>query len=371
MPGIRRLLTPGGRLFPLFAKATRALGTLGAEVRLLPDQRILSRVMLAREAHLSSMIEGTQSTYRQLLIFERDESIGRGNDTREVHNFVNAVSYALSDERRVPMSLPLLKRMHEILLSEVRGEEKRPGEFRRRQNWIGPRGCSPVDARFVPPPPEPMLELLHEYEHAMQRPSSEGMELVDLAVLHYQFEAIHPFLDGNGRIGRAIIVILMSEWGLLATPVLHLSAYFHRHDAAYRDLLLAVSRSGDWEGWIAFFLEGVSQQACDASLRARTLNELLERHHRILDAAAGVPGRNWGAVLRTLHRQILITPAEVAEILGASPATAYRLVRRMNALGIIEDTGAKAARTGASIYMARDVVDAIERDYVAGAGGGS
>src|SRR6185437_11546890 len=249
--------------------ADRALGSLAGVGRTLPNARLLLSAALRREAVLSSRIEGTQASLSELVLFEMSPtsaSVSSTADVREVLNYVTAVEHVLDPDRRLPLSLSLLREAHGILFGGIGGGYATPGDFRTTQNWIGTAGCTLGDATYVPPPPELLwecLDSLEKYLHTARRLPP----LVAIACAHYQFEAIHPFVDGNGRIGRLLIILLMVEWGLLPAPLLDLSAYIEpRRDEYYRRLL-AVTTHGDWTGWLSYFLRAVEVQSEEAAAR--------------------------------------------------------------------------------------------------------
>jgi Fic family protein len=256
------------------------LGELAGLGRAMPNPDLLIGPFLRREAVLSSRIEGTQTDITQLYAFEAGQlslpgmkSAPPESDTREVMNYVQAQKYGLERVKTLPVSLRLLRELHERLMHGVRGGIATPGEFRRVQNFIGSQGATIGDALYVPPPVNelnPALDAFEKYLHE----GNELPPLVRLALIHYQFEAIHPFLDGNGRIGRLLISLLLVNWNLLPIPLLYLSAYFERNRRQYYDLLLAVSERGAWREWIVFFLEGMAAQSKDALVRAKKLQDL-------------------------------------------------------------------------------------------------
>jgi len=260
--------------------ADRVLGLLAGAASTLPNPHLLARALLRREAVLSSRIEGTQASLSDLVLFEAEPSRRGSDDVREVYNYVAAVDHVLHPDRRLPVSLPLLREAHAILLGGVRGGEATPGEFRRSQNWIGRAGCTLDEATYVPPPPERLweaLDPLERYLHAQQ----PLPPLVAIGCLHYQFEAVHPFLDGNGRVGRLLVTLLLAEWDLLPQPLLDLSAYIEPRRDEYYAELLHVSTEGDWSRWLRFFLTAVQHQATDAVARVGRLRALLRATGRV------------------------------------------------------------------------------------------
>jgi len=261
------------------SNADRALGELAGLGRTLPVLFIDS--FIRREAVLSSRIEGTQADIIDLYAYEAGQkllftglkSIPPESDVKEVKNYVRAMEFGLERQKTLPVSLRLIREIHEKLLEGVRGEKATPGEFRRSQNWIGLPGSTIKDATFVPPPPPEMNEALDAFEKYLHR-DNLFPPLVKLAFIHYQFEAIHPFLDGNGRVGRLIVSMLLVSWNLLPTPLLYLSAFFEKNREQYYSLLLSISRDGAWHDWVLFFLKGIEEQARDACVRAKQLQDI-------------------------------------------------------------------------------------------------
>ena len=304
---------------------------------------------------LSSRIEGTQASLSDLVLFEVEGSREDRGDVREVLNYVDAVTHVLSPDRRLPLSLPLLREAHEILLSGVRGSvHATPGEFRRSQNWIGPPGCTLDDATYVPPPPERLWEPLDAFEKYLH--ADHGLPpLLSIACLHYQFEAIHPFLDGNGRVGRLLIVLLLAEWGLLAEPMLDLSAYIEPRRDEYYARLLAVSTEGDWTGWLAFFLGAVEAQAADVVARALRLQALRDEY-RALVATARSSGL-LSVLVDALFETPAITIPRAVKALGITHRAARLNVEKLVDVGIVREVGS-AARL--RLFVAPDILRAVE-----------
>lgn len=343
-------------LINALSRADRALSELAGIARTLPNPHLLIRPFMRREAVLSSRIEGTQASLSDLLYFE---AANAGEpalpDVREVANYVRALEHGLERLGTLPLSLRLIREMHEQLMQGVRGENQTPGEFRRSQNWIGPPGCTLMDATYVPPPVEEMeraLDLFEKYLHAEPRLPV----LVRLALIHYQFEAIHPFLDGNGRIGRLLITLLLCVDGMLPQPLLYLSAYFEQHRDEYYHRLMEVSRSGDWNAWILYFLNGVEVQSRDAIERSDALLSLWGSYRdRLQEARAS-------ALLLRLVDELFSYPAinsgMAAASLGVTFASAQANIDKLIAAGIlVEATGQKRNR----VYVAREIVAAIEK----------
>lgn len=280
-------------LVRILSDADRALGELAGLGRAMPNPHLLIGPFMRREAVLSSRIEGTQADITDLYAYEAKQLPLPGlkqspteSDVREVLNYVRATEYGLKRLDTLPVSLRLIRELHERLMEGVRGEQATPGEFRQSQNWIGRPGCVLNDADFVPPPVNEMQETLDAFEKYLHS-KNDDPPLVRLAFIHYQFEAIHPFLDGNGRIGRLLISLLLVNWNLLPLPLLYLSAFFEKYRNEYYELLMKVSENGAWHEWMIFFLRGVEEQAQDAIVRAKRLHDLqIEWKERLSKARA-------------------------------------------------------------------------------------
>ena len=265
-----------GELQGLLSKADRALGRLDGSIQTLPNPDLFVFMYVRKEAVLSSQIEGTQSSLQDLLAAEAHIlSPGLPRDVDEVVNYVNAMNYGLARLAELPVSVRLIREIHQRLLQGVRGARLTPGELRRTQNWIGPGGCGLNEATFVPPPPHQVPEALGALETFLHA-ESDIPALVQIGLAHAQFETIHPFLDGNGRVGRLLISFLLCQREILVKPVLYLSHYFTRHRAEYYERLQAIRDTGDWEGWLAFFLRGVASVSLEATDTARRILALRE-----------------------------------------------------------------------------------------------
>ena len=326
-----------GELPVLLSAADRALGRLDGSILTLPNPDLLVFGYVRREAVLSSQIEGTQSSLQDLLRAEAellDELLPR--DVDEVINYVRAMNVGLQRLRELPVSTRLIKEIHTILLEGVGGGRLQPGELRTSQNWIGPGGAPPSRAIFVPPPPHevpPALGHLEEFLHA----TDAIPPLVRIALAHVQFGTIHPFLDGNGRIGRLLISFLLVEMQILQKPVLYLSQYLKAHRAEYFDRLQAVRDQGDWEGWLAFFLRGVIEVATDAADVARRIVQLREAHRALITEQTGRAAANGHRLLEALFTKPIVTIANVMEITGAQFVSANNLVAKLTKTGILEE----------------------------------
>ena len=337
------------------SQADQALGQLSGLGGVLPNPRLLITPFVRREAVLSSQIEGTQASLADLYVFEAQQLslLGRHSDVREVHNYVRALEYGLDRLNSLPLSLRLMRELHEPLTTGMRGEFQTPGEFRRSQNWIGAPGCTLNDATYVPPPPDDMLDalgLLEKFLHA----ETPLPPLIRLGMIHYQFEAIHPFLDGNGRVGRLLLTLLLCAWRLLPQPLLYLSVYFEAHRNEYYDRLLAVSQHGDWEAWLRFFLRGVAEQSSDAIERAGRLQKLREDYRARLQATRA--GARLLQVVDLLFARPVVSVAQVAESLDVGFAQAARYVAALVQKGMLREiTGRDRNR----VYRADAILDAI------------
>jgi Fic family protein len=276
------LLKYEGKIPRLIQDANLALGDLRGSAKTLPNPHMLIRAFQQREALLSSRIEGTVADPHELLFADVNKQETMAPNVREVRNYVDALNVGLQQLEKIPVSLRLIRDLHKTLMHGVRGQEQRPGEFRDIANYIGrPGGFE--NARYIPPPVREMHSALNHFEKYLHS-ESDTPALVKLALVHYQFEAIHPFRDGNGRVGRLLLSLLLCDWKLLPKPLLYLSAYFDKHRDAYFDHLLAVSQHGAWNEWIAFFLQGVAEQALDAVERSRKLLDLRLQYQAKLQA---------------------------------------------------------------------------------------
>jgi Fic family protein len=329
-----------GDLTELLSEADRAIGRLDGVSATLPNPDLFVAMYVRKESVLSSQIEGTQSSMDDVLAFELDASARRlPNDVEEVVNHVAAMNYGLRRLAELPLSLRLIREIHGQLMKGVRGQEKAPGEFRRTQNWIG--GTTPSNARFVPPPAHELSRLLGNFEHFLHEP--DGLPpLVHAGVVHAQFETIHPFLDGNGRVGRLLITFLLVHAGVLSRPLLYLSHYLKRYRPEYYDLLTAVRESGDWEGWLRFFLRGVAETATEATETAGAILLLREEHEF---GTRDMPV-NASRLLDHLYQQPLVTASAVKDALHVSWPTANKLLTEFTERGILDEvTGQRRNRT--------------------------
>ncbi len=329
--------------------ALLALGRLDSVTTLLPDPSLFLYMYVRKEAVLSSQIEGTQSSLSDLLLFELDQAPGAPlEDVHEVSNYVAALHHGIRRFREgFPLSLRLIREIHEILLQSGRGEGKEPGEFRRTQNWIG--GTRPGNALFVPPPPDEVMACMGALEKFLHDDPESVPPLLKAALAHVQFETIHPFLDGNGRVGRLLISFILFSEGVLSEPLLYLSLYFKKNRQRYYDLLQEVRTTGDWEAWLDFFADAVSETAADAVETVRSLNRMGQEHHARLQAS----GRRAGSLVRVhgvLMRAPVVNIGRVADDTGLTHQTVSRCMAQLEDFDLVREiTGKKRNRVFAYI----------------------
>ena len=328
----------------LLSDADLNLGRLDAVSLLVPNPDLFVAMYVRQEALLSSQIEGTQCTLEDVLQFEADpKSIGELKDIAEVVNYVGAINYGLDRLREFPLSLRLIREIHAKLLENVRGTERDPGEFRRTQNWIGPQGATLTTAAFVPPPVPEMMESLDNFEKFIHQ-TDLFPPLIHFGLAHAQFETIHPFLDGNGRIGRLLITFLLCYREILHRPLLYLSHFFKIHRVEYYDRLMAVRSNGDWESWLKFFLRGVAQVSRSATETARAILALESAHRQLINEH--VRNMAFGhRLLELLLRQPIVSVRYIERNLDCAFVTANKLTEQFVALGLlVERTGAERYR---------------------------
>ncbi len=344
-------LTYDASLVRLLSRADAALSELSGLGRQLPNPHLLIAPYIRREAVLSSRIEGTRASLSDLLLDEADGERPEDADVREVRNYVEALEYGLQRLRDLPLSLRLVRELHERLMRGVRGDRATPGEFRRTQNWIGTAGSTPATAPYVPPPPAEMMDCLANWEEFLH--DRDGFpELIQCAVMHEQFEAIHPFLDGNGRVGRLLITLFLVERGRLSQPLLYLSEYIEARRQEYYDSLQRVRTEGDWPGWLRFFLLGVEETARAAVRQASRLMDLREFYRHRLSRKP-----NALKLLDELFVNPYLTATRAARVLGVTAPTARQ------AIALLRDEDLLSEVTGRSwgrIYLARPILQAIE-----------
>ncbi len=334
-----------GELQTLLSGADRALGRLDGSIQTLPNPDLFVFMYVRKEAVLSSQIEGTQSSLQDLLAAEaRILSPERPRDVDEVINYVNAMNHGLKRLSTLPVSVRLFREIHARLMRGVRGSRLTPGELRKTQNWLGPGGCSLNEATFIPPPPTHVPQALGDLEHFLHQDAGLPL-LIKIGLAHAQFETIHPFLDGNGRVGRLLITFLLCERKVLGKPVLYLSHYFKRHRQQYYELLQAVRDTGDWESWLAFFLRGVTEVSNQATETARHILVLREEHRLRIIHHLGRASGNGHKVLEQLYEHPIMSVSDVRKITGTTNPAANELVRKFVEQGILmECTGQKRNR---------------------------
>jgi len=342
-------------LVQLLAEANRNLGNLNGIGTQLPNPTLLIIPYVRKEAVLSSRIEGTQTSLSELFYFEaarKDEQkkeAGR-TDVLEVYNYVKALDYGIKRLESLPVSLRLIREIHAILMKGTRGQHLTPGEFRRSQNWIGPAGCTLNDATFVPPPVEEMKEGLSDLEKFIHnRDVLDG--LIQCAVMHYQFESIHPFLDGNGRIGRLLTILFLCERDYLKYPLLYLSAYFERNRSQYYERLLSVSQKGDWSGWIKFFLKAVADESRDAIDNSKAVLALLDGYRSRVEQKR--PSLYVFKLLDLISKNPYISIPRAAKLLKTSFHTAKAAIGKLQSMKILVETTDKEY---GKIYCAEELL---------------
>jgi Fic family protein len=333
------------------SRADAALSELSGLGRQLPNSNLLIAPYVRREAVLSSRIEGTRASLSDILLDEAETDRSQDADVREVRNYVAALEHGLDRLRELPLSLRLVRELHERLMQGVRGDQATPGEFRRSQNWIGPAGSTPATAPYVPPPPDAMTDCLAGWEGFLHD-RDRLPDLIQCALMHEQFEAIHPFLDGNGRVGRLLITLFLVERGRLAQPLLYLSDFIESHRQDYYDCLQNVRTAGDWPGWLHFFLAGVEATARSAVRQASRLMDLRESYRRRLSRRPN-PLR----LVDELFANPYLTAGRAARVLGVTDPTARQAIARLQAEGLLEEV---TGRSWGRIYLARPILEAIE-----------
>ncbi|MCM3872655.1 MAG: Fic family protein [Pyrinomonadaceae bacterium] len=342
-------LLPTWELSRLNSEADRALSELSGLARVLPNAHLLSGSFRRREAVLSSKIEGTVTTMNELFLFEAGGAANDADtDVREVHNYVHALNHGLERLDKLPVCNRLIKEIHRILMTGVRGGDKTPGEFRKVQNHIGPRKTTPIqDATYVPPPATEMLTCMNQLEEFING-RGELPPLVREALIHYQFEAIHPFVDGNGRVGRLLLTLNLCSEHIIDHPLLYLSEYIEKRKEEYYSLMFDVSASGAWQPWIEFFLRAVAEQARDAQQRAKDLHDLMQR---LKDRLLGIKAPSYTLrVLEELFFIPVISSTHVTQLVGGQVKTGQRALEKLRSAGILRelDTGRQRNKLYAS-----------------------
>jgi len=324
----------------LLADASAALGELFGTGNLLPDSSFVITPSIRREAVSSSRIEGTQASLSDLFFFEASEmETGPDSEIQEVQKYVRAMEHGLDRLKEMPLGMNLIGEIHKILVGDGRGEESPPENIRTGQNWIGPPGCSLYDATYVPPPAEEVGQCLTAWDGYLHQEQAEP-PLVQCALIHYQFEAIHPFVDGNGRIGRLLITFHLRERDLLNRPLLYLSEFFDRHKDEYYTRLLGISQRGEWQAWLEFFLRGVAHQAREATGYARKLETLHEEYRKKLGSTKKIPGAAHRLLEETFKNPV-ISVAALHRKWNMPFNSVKKGVQRLVEIGILEETTGK------------------------------
>ncbi len=339
------------------AKANQAIGKLDAVSNILPDSNLLLYYYVRKEAVLSSQIEGTQSSLSDLLLYESNEAPSVPiDDVVEVSSYVAALEHGLKRVREgFPVSLRLIREMHKTLLSKGRGSNQQPGEFRTSQNWVG--GSRPGNASFVPPPTEHLMECLDRFEKYLHLEERSYTSLIDAGLIHVQFETIHPFLDGNGRIGRLLITFFLMMMGDLRQPNLYLSLFFKNNRQSYYERLSAVRATGDWEGWLEFFLTGVTETANQAVETSSAISALFKSDLDKIktlnrSSASAQKAHNF------LQKKAIVSVQSTTEILGVSTPTARAALNNLKELGVVKDISGTGKER---LYIYSDLVDLLEK----------
>lgn len=343
-------------LFPLLDQANTALGRLDGMSMVLPDPHLFLYMYIRKEAVLSSQIEGTQSSLSDLLLFENEQAPGAPiDDVAEVSCYVSAIYYGLERLKEFPLSLRLIQEIHAKLMNNARGGHKQPGQFRSSQNWIG--GSRPGNAKFVPPPPEYLMECLDSFEKFLHDDKVKLPVLIKAALAHVQFETIHPFLDGNGRLGRLLITFILCNDGVLRKPLLYLSLYLKANRQAYYDHLQSVRLTGDWESWVSFFLTGVIETANQATETAQAIIGLFARNRELVKQS----GKATAALLTIqnfLEGNPITTTAKLKHECNISLPTALRNLATLESLGIVKEITGKERH---KVFVYKEYLDLLNQ----------
>ena len=341
-------------LYPYLEKATKALAELNAIAKSIPNPSLFIWMYVRKEALLSSQIEGTQSSFADLMLFESQQKADVSlDDVEEVSNYVKAIYYGLDRLKKdLPLSLRLLRETHDVLLSGSRGSKKMPGQFRTSQNWIG--GTRPGNARFVPPAPDDMKECLSDFEKFLHDDTLPV--LIKAGLAHVQFETIHPFLDGNGRLGRLLIILLLCEGKILDEPILYISLYLKQHRDLYYDLLQQVRLNGSWETWLEFFLEGIAKSAHQASRTIQEINKLFEDDLKKIETLRRARF-SYLEVFEYMKKLPQVSARLLSDALSMTPPTARSTLNHMIELGILEEVSGKKRD---KVYVYRRYLSILE-----------
>ena len=345
-------------LITLLSKADRALGRLDSVCDLVPNLDLFVHMYVRKEAVLSSQIEGTQSTFEEVIEYEAGiNPKSLTGDMQENQNHILALEYGLKRIHDLPVSLRLIQEIHGKLMEGVRGGEKTPGEFRRSQNWIGPKGASLQEAAFIPPPVHAMNSALDDFERFLHR-DDPIPPLVLCGIAHAQFETIHPFLDGNGRIGRLLITFLLCQQEILTRPLLYLSHYFKKHRQEYYERLMAIRENGDWENWLKFFLKGIAEVSLQATTKARKILNMIEQHNTAIQKTFTNSGNGF-----RLLESLLLSPVtyakKVEELIGCSNATAHNILGQATRAGILKQISSGKRNR---LYLYKPYMDLLRDD---------
>lgn len=346
------------KLLGRLALAERSIARLEEVGKNFPVPHVVVRPFVRKEAVLSSQIEGTRTTFEELLTYEAQQLslFGDIEDRREVHNYVLALDHGLERLETLPVSVRMIREMHAILLNGVRGETMTPGEVRRSQNWIGRPGATLKEARYVPPPYDEMTTCLFELEKFIHQ-ESDIPALIRIGLIHYQFEAIHPFMDGNGRIGRLLITLLLVTWGFLSQPLLYLSSFIEKNRTEYYDRLLAVTQKGQWEEWLLFFLDGLHEQAQDAADRIQVLQKLRLEYQQLFSSDRS--RKNLAKMVDYFISTPISSIKQAQESINLGNfATIQGYLQKLEALGIIHEVTGKAR---GRIYQADKILQILTK----------
>jgi Fic family protein len=335
------------------SRADAALSELSGLGKYLPNPHLLTDTYIRQEAVLSSRIEGTRAEISDIWLeeFNPKENEEKNPDLHEVNNYVVAMEYGIQRLSELPLSLRLIREIHEKLMKGVRGDQATPGEFRRSQNWIGPAGSTLSNALYVPPPPEEMKSCLANWEDFLQN-RNQYPDLIQCALLHEQFEAIHPFLDGNGRVGRLLITLFLIESGRLTHPLLYLSTYFEAHHQEYYTYLQKVKTEGDWNNWVLFFLNGVAETAQQAARKATQITALREKYMKDLREKPKAV-----ALIDALFKNPYMTITRVTQLLKITHPTARKVIKSLEDVGVLQEV---TGREWGRIYKANEISRVIE-----------
>ncbi len=342
-------------LISLLSEADRLLGELSGTGRLLPNPYLLISAYIRKEAVSSSRIEGTQASLSDLFFFEAAPAKEPVNpDVKEIQNYVFAMEHGIKRLEELPLCIRLIMEVHSVLMHDVRGQYATPGEVRRSQNWIGPAGCLLNEATYVPPPVEEMQQCMSDLEKYLHSSPKEP-PLIQCALMHYQFEAIHPFLDGNGRIGRLLVTLFLCEKGFLSLPLLHLSAFFEKYRDEYYSRLLDVSQNGKWKDWLTFFLRGVAMQAKEGIDSAGKIIDLNAKYHGIIQETKKIP-ESAHRLVDELFLNPFISITEVSKKWGVSFNSVKIGIARLSNAGILREISDKKRN---KLYVAPELFDLL------------